>query len=142
MQKFTFSKLQAFQNTYFTEHVSAAALKPIQGILLIILKLLKSSTKFSLLDPGDEVWCKELSNISIFVDIWLPLFFKKKLISLLKPFKWCITLPLGVINTLVYGGWGSNLNTCPNMVNEVKKCQTHFLHFWTSELRKIIKILL
>ena len=77
MQKFTFSKLQAFQNTYFTEHVSAAALKPIQGILLIILKLLKSSTKFSLLDPGDEVWCKELSNISIFVDIWLPVFFKK-----------------------------------------------------------------
>ena len=27
----------------------------------------------------------------------------------------------GVINILVYGDWGSNFNTCPNMVNEVKK---------------------
>ena len=36
----------------------------------------------------------------------------------------------GVINILVYGGWGSNFNTCPNTVNEVKKkCQTRFLHF-------------
>ena len=27
----------------------------------------------------------------------------------------------GVINILVCGGWGSNFNTCSNMVNEVKK---------------------
>ena len=27
----------------------------------------------------------------------------------------------GVINILVYGGWGSNFNTCANMVNEDKK---------------------
>ena len=63
-------KLQAFQNTYFPEHVSVAAFKPIQEILLIILKLLKRSTRFSLLD---EVWWKELPNISISVDIWHPL---------------------------------------------------------------------
>ena len=27
----------------------------------------------------------------------------------------------GLINILVYGGWGSNFSTCPNMVNEVQK---------------------
>ena len=36
----------------------------------------------------------------------------------------------GVINILVYDGWGSNFNTCPNMVNEVeKKCQRIFYIF-------------
>ena len=26
-----------------------------------------------------------------------------------------------VVNILVYGGWGSNFNTCRNMVSEAKK---------------------
>ena len=64
--------LHAFQNTYFPEHVSVDAFKSVQGILLIILKLLKSSTKFRLLEPGDEVWCKEFFS----VDIWHVSFLK------------------------------------------------------------------
>ena len=42
----------------------------------------------------------------------------------------------GVINISVYGGWGSNLNTCPNMVNEAKKMPNVFftlLNFWTTK---------
>ena len=47
----------------------------------------------------------------------------------------------GVINILVYGDWGSNFNTCPNMVNEVKKnAKRIFFYFGTSELQKPIKI--
>ena len=129
-------KLQAFQNTFFPEHVSVAAFKPTQGILLISLKLLKSSTKFSLLVPGDEVWCKELSKISISVDIWRPLFFKK-LISLLKPFKWCITLPLltwSIFWSMAAGGqisthaeiWSMRPRKMPNAFFT-------FLNFWTTK---------
>ena len=66
MKKFIFSKIAGFSEHLFSRTSSVAAFKPIQEILLIILKLLKSSTRFSLLD---EVWLKELSNISISVDI-------------------------------------------------------------------------
>ena len=100
-------KLQAFQNTYFPEHVSVAAFKPIQEILLIILKLLKSLTKFSLLDTGDEVWCKEYLH---FCWYFTPLLFKK-LISLLKSFKWCITLPLLAWSIFWYMAAGGQIST-------------------------------
>ena len=69
MKKLIFGKIAGFSEHLF------AALKPIQGILSMVLKLLKSSTKFRLLEPGNEVWCEELSNISISVDIWHPLLF-------------------------------------------------------------------
>ena len=36
----------------------------------------------------------------------------------------------GVINILVYGGWGSNFSTCPNMVNEVKKNAKHIFYIF------------
>ena len=128
--------MQAFQNTYFPEHISVAAFKPIQGILLIILKLVKSSTKFSLLKSGGEVWCKELSNISISVDIWHPLLFKK-LTSLLKPLKWCITLPLlawSIFWSMAAGGqisthaqiWSMRSKKMPNAFFT-------FLNFWTTK---------
>ena len=45
-----------------------------------------------------------------------------KINQLVKTFQMTYNISsFGVINILVYGDWGSNFNTCPNMVNEVKK---------------------
>ena len=54
----------------------------------------------------------------------------------------------GVINTLVYDGWGGGgggegvkFQYMPKYGHwGQKNCQTHILHFWPSELQKAIKI--
>ena len=59
------------------------------------------------------------------------------MISLSKPFKWCITLPLlawSIFRSMAAGGQISTHAQIWSM--RPKKCQTHFLHFWTSELQK------
>ena len=58
MKKFIFSKVAGFSEHLFSKNTSVTTFKHIQGILLIILKLLQSLTKLSLLELGDEVWGK------------------------------------------------------------------------------------
>ena len=68
-------------------------------------------------------------RISPFLLIFDTHFFKK-IDQLVKTFQMMYNVTsFGMINTLVYGGWGSNFNTCPNMVNEVKKMPNAFLTF-------------
>ena len=68
-------------------------------------------------------------RISPFLLIFDTHFFKK-IDQLVKTFQMMYNITsFGMINTLVCGGWGSNLNTCPNMVNKVKKMPNAFLTF-------------